>query len=180
MSKRLLVALAGVTLAAGLFLALAGQPSDAELLRRAREVARAYRGLVSRPRYVTLIDYRRSLLARRLAVVDTRGAGRVVLRARVSHAWNSGLLYATRFSDVNGSRCSSKGVFLTEETFAGRYGPSLRVRGLSPGVNGNARQRAIIFHPGLTYSAGCFMTAPDVNGRLISLIRDGSLVAVIE
>jgi len=47
-------------------------------------------------------------------------------------------------------------------------------------VNGNARRRAIIFHPGLTYSAGCFMTAPDVNGRLIPLIRGGSLVAVIE
>ena len=104
----------------------------------------------------------------------------MVLRARVSHAWNSGPVYATRFSDVNGSRCSSRGVFLTEETFDGRFGPSLRVRGLSPGVNGNARRRAIIFHPGLTYSAGCFMTAPDVNGRLIPLIRGGSLVAVIE
>ena len=89
-------------------------------------------------------------------------------------------MYATRFSDVNGSRCSSKGIFLTEETFNGRFGPTLHMRGLSPGVNGNARRRAIIFHPSLTYSAGCFMTAPDVNDRLISLIRGGSLVAVIE
>ena len=172
--------LAVVTLAAGLFLALAGQPTDAELLRRAQAVAQTHRGMASRPRYVTLIDYRRSILARRLAVVDTRGAGKVVLRARVSHAWNSGPLYATRFSDVNGSRCSSRRVFLTQETFAGQFGLSLRVRGLNPGVNGNARQRAIIFHPGLTYSAGCFMTAPDVNGRLISLIKGGSLVAVID
>ena len=69
MWKRLLAGLAGVTLATGLFLALAGRPSDAELLRRAREEAQAHRGPVSRPRYVTLIDSRRSILARRLAVV---------------------------------------------------------------------------------------------------------------
>ena len=83
MRKRLLVGMSGVTLAAGLFLALAGQFSDAELIIRAREVAQTHRGSVSRPRYVTLIDYRRSILARRLVVVDTRGAGRVVLRTRV-------------------------------------------------------------------------------------------------
>ena len=69
MWKRLLVVMTIVTLATGLFLALAGRSSDAELLRRAREVAQAHRGPVSRPRYVTLIDYRRSILARRLAVV---------------------------------------------------------------------------------------------------------------
>ena len=75
MWKRLLVGLTVVTLAAGLFLALAGQPSDAELIIRAREVAQGHRGSVSRPRYVTLIDYRRSILARRLAVV---AGGRVI------------------------------------------------------------------------------------------------------
>ena len=83
--------LTGVTLAAGLFLALAGQPSDAELIIRAREMAQTHRGSVSQPRYVTLINHRRSILARQLAVVDTRSVGRVVLRVRVSHAWNSSL-----------------------------------------------------------------------------------------
>ena len=179
MLKRVLLMLVGVLVGGVLLLALGGHRSDAELIAEAKSLAAANRNQGCASPYVTLIDYRRSILAQRLAVVDTRGAGHVVLRARVSHAWNSGLLYATRFSNVDGSRCSCQGVFLTQETYVGRFGPSLRVRGLNPGINANARARAIIFHAGLTYSAGCFMTAPDVNERLIALIKNGSLVAVV-
>ncbi len=162
----------------GAYLALAGRRADAELIRQARTLVQAYRSQARHARYVTLINYRRSILAQRLAVVDTRGPGRVVLRARVSHAWNSGLLYATRFSNANGSECSSLGVFLTQETYvSGKFGYAMRLRGLSPGLNTNARDRAVVFHPGYTYSAGCFMTAPAVNRFLIHIIKDGSLVA---
>lgn len=180
MLKKVLLILVGAMVGAVLFLTLGGYRSDAELIAQAKALGGANRSQVSISRYVTLIDYSRSILAQRLAVVDTRGAGQVVLRARVSHAWNSGLLYATRFSDINGSRCSCQGAFITQETYVGRFGPSLRVRGLNQGVNANARARAIIFHRGLTYSAGCFMTAPDVNERLIALIKNGSLVAVVK
>jgi hypothetical protein len=174
---RLFVLLILLVLGGGAYISLAGYRSDAELIQQARGVAQTYCSQAQHPRYVTLIDYRRSILAQRLAVVDTRRPGQVVVRARVSHAWNSGLLYATRFSNEIGSERSSLGAFLTQEAYeGGAFGYSMRLRGLSPGLNTNARHRAVVFHSGYTYSAGCFMTAPAVNRLLINLIKNGSLV----
>src|SRR5690242_6875053 len=47
----------------------------------------------------TLIDYSLPFTTVRLWVLDGQDASRVLMASRVSHAWKSGLLYATQFSN---------------------------------------------------------------------------------
>ena len=131
-------------------------------------------------RYLTIIDYRKNIFQTRLWVYDNQSRS-VVLSTRVSHAFNSGLLYPTKFSNDNGSELSSLGVFITGESYEkGNFGYSMRVDGITPSLNTNARVRAIVFHtdPGYRFSKGCFMTSRDVNRRLIDLIKNKSLVCI--
>ena len=75
---------------------------------------------------------------------------------------------------------SSKGSFVTLNTFDGTYGYSLRLKGLENGTNNNARKRGIIFHPsnGMTHSAGCFMLPDGIAEETFDKIKNGILVYV--
>lgn len=129
----------------------------------------------------TLIDYERPFTAVRLWVLDPNRGNAVVTSSRVSHAWKSGVLYATEFSNVNGSNLSSPGSYVTAvRPYEGRFGHSLRVRGLDRGVNDRAWERAIIFHPdlGMSHSLGCFMLPDSVAAGIIDSITGGSFVYV--
>jgi hypothetical protein len=129
----------------------------------------------------TLIDYSLPFTSVRLWVLDAEHGHSVVLASRVSHAWRSGLLYATTFSNQYGSELSSLGSFVTTtRPYDGGYGHSLRVRGLDPGQNDAALRRAIIFHPdlGMTHSAGCFMLPEDQAAQIVDTIAGGTFVYV--
>ncbi|WP_323896692.1 murein L,D-transpeptidase catalytic domain family protein [Aeromonas allosaccharophila] len=82
----------------------------------------------------------------------------------VSHGRNSGELAAERFSNQLNSRQSSLGVYRTAETYLGKHGYSLRLDGLSPGKNSNARKRAIVVH-GATYASPTHLRKYDKLGR---------------
>src|SRR5262245_46559758 len=58
-----------------------------------------HRGSVAKTHAWTLIDYSLPFTAVRLWVIDGHDEHRVLMASRVSHAWKSGLLYATRFSN---------------------------------------------------------------------------------
>ena len=159
------------------WLVTSGSDLDPALLRLGQSAARARRGDVARGDHITLIDYRKSILQTRLWVYDQK-AKKVVLAARVSHAWKSGALYARSFSNVNGSEKSCTGSFVTGTTYKGKYGYSLRVKGLDAS-NSNTMARSIIFHNApyyLPFTAGCF--ASNVNTEIINTIRGGSFVYV--
>jgi len=128
----------------------------------------------------TLIDYDLPFTAPRLWVFDRQRGLHVMLSSEVSHAWKSGALHATRFSNRPGSNLSSPGSYVTaQHTYEGRFGHSLRIRGLDPGVNDNAWTRAIVFHPSLvTHSLGCFMLPEPTSARIIDTIVGGSFVHV--
>jgi hypothetical protein len=64
----------------------------------------------------------------------------------VAHGRGSGDNYATSFSNAADSHQTSLGLFRTAETYIGGNGYSLRLDGLEPGVNDNARARAIVMH----------------------------------
>lgn len=49
------------------------------------------------------------------------------------------------FSNVEGSHCSSDGLYLTYGWYTGRFGTSIRLDGLDP-TNSNALDRAIVMH----------------------------------
>ena len=105
-------------------------------------------------RYVTLIDYTKPVVVKRLWVVELT-TGRTVLTSHVFHALNSGLFYATKLSNVEGSEMSCVGSFVTQATYQGRFGYSLRVQGLDA-KNSNTLRRSIVFHSSLIpiYSQG--------------------------
>ena len=90
-------------------------------------------------------DYSLPSTARRLWVFDMR-EGRLLQHEHVAHGRGSGDNYATAFSNRDGSHQSSLGLFRTAETYMGGNGYSLRLYGLEPGVNDNARARSIVMH----------------------------------
>jgi hypothetical protein len=94
---------------------------------------------------LAVIDYSRPSTARRLWVFDVAG-DRLLQREYVAHGQGSGDNLATRFSNVDGSHQSSLGLYRTAETYDGDNGYSLRMDGLDPGFNDNARSRAIVMH----------------------------------
>jgi len=141
----------------------------------------AHRGRIDNDRVWTLIDYDLPFTAVRLWVFDRREGLHILHASRVSHAWKSGVLHATRFSNRPGSNLSSIGSYVTaRHTYDGRYGHSLRVRGLDPGVNDNAWKRDIVFHPdlGLSHSLGCFMLPEPAVRAIVDTIVGGSFVYV--
>jgi hypothetical protein len=137
---------------------------------------------------LTLIDYGLPSTARRLWVLDV-DQSRLLLHEWVAHGRASGEDRAERFSNEPGSFMSSLGGFLTGATYLGRHGYSLRLRGLEPGLNGRAEERAIVVH-GAEYvgmpfvrrwgrlgrSLGCPAVRPEAAAALIDAIKDGTLL----
>lgn len=136
---------------------------------------------------LTVIDYSRPATEKRLWVVDV--ISREVLETEyVAHGEGSGDLFATQFSNRNGSRQSSLGTFITGGTFNGVRGYSLRLHGLDPGINDNAYFRGIVIHgtPGVSESKarkgmmgrteGCPAVSSEAAKRLIPRIANGTVV----
>jgi hypothetical protein len=115
--------------------------------------------------------------------------GRLVFEELVAHGRNTGEKVAERFSNVEGSKMSSLGLFQATETYYGSNGYSLRLRGLDAGFNDNALSRAIVMH-GAPYvseaiaarlgrlgrSWGCPAVRPEVARVVIDALKGGALL----
>jgi hypothetical protein len=137
---------------------------------------------------LTVIDYSLPSTHRRLWVIDL-DSGEVLFHELVAHGKNTGANHAREFSNESGSLQSSLGVFRTARTYSGKHGYSLRLDGLEPGVNDNARDRAIVMH-GASYvtegfaaqhgrlgrSWGCPALDPGVSDQVIDAIGGGTLL----
>jgi hypothetical protein len=118
-------------------------------------------GAVAMPRTLTVIDYSRPSTEKRLWVFDL-ATRELLYEELVAHGQGSGANHATRFSNEPESHQTSLGLFVTDETYVGKNGYSLRLDGLDAGINDRARQRAIVMH-GAPYVSETFVRA---NGRL--------------
>src|SRR5262249_9969269 len=148
----------------------------------------AQRGVVLRENLLTVIDYTRPSTEPRLWVLDL-GAGRVLYRELVAHGKASGDNTTRAFSNAPGSLMSSVGLCLTDVSYVGRNGYSLRLRGLDAGVNDHAYERAIVVH-GATYvsqavaarlgrlgrSWGCPAVRAEIARPLIDVIKDRTVL----
>ena len=94
---------------------------------------------------LAVIDYSRPSTEQRLWVFDLVD-GRLLHREYVAHGSGSGENFAKHFSNNEGSYQTSLGLYRTAETYIGKNGYSLRMDGLDPGFNDNARPRAIVMH----------------------------------
>lgn len=137
---------------------------------------------------LAVIDYSMPSTQRRLWVFDLQRP-RLLLQELVAHGRGSGENLARRFSNVEGSHQSSIGLFRAAETYSGKHGYSLRVDGLEPGFNDQARDRAIVIH-GADYvnpawikgqgrigrSLGCPAVRREVARTVIDSLKGGQFI----
>lgn len=137
---------------------------------------------------LTVIDYSLPSKQPRLWVFDT-DQRQLLFEERVAHGKNTGGHAASSFSNANGSKQTSLGLFRTADTYHGGNGYSLRLDGLDKGYNDKARERYIVMH-GAWYvnddlvrkqgrigrSWGCPAVREEIAKQLIDTIKDGSLV----
>jgi len=94
---------------------------------------------------ITIIDFSKPSTRERLFVVDLKNK-KILYKSLVAHGKNSGGDMASSFSNSPRSLKSSLGFYRTAETYSGKYGYSLKLDGLEPGINDNARKRGIVVH----------------------------------
>ena len=145
-------------------------------------------GDIAAPPTLTLIDYSRPSVEPRLWVFDL-ATGRLLFKELVAHGRNTGENMSLHFSDDMNSRQSSIGLFVTDDTYIGSNGYSLRMNGLEPGFNARARERAIVMH-GAPYvnadmaakqgrlgrSWGCPALREAVAHKIIDTVRGGGVI----
>lgn len=139
---------------------------------------------------ITIVDFRLPSTDKRLWVIDLERDS-TIIHTYVSHGVNTGNLYATKFSNRPNSNQSSLGFFRTGETYYGRNGYSMRLDGLEPGINHNARKRAIVVHGAwyanpsiiartgrLGRSFGCPAVPEAIHRTLIDTIANGTVLFI--
>ena len=143
---------------------------------------------VKAPQRLALVDYSRASVDRRLWIFDLQ-AKTLVFTDYVAHGRGSGENFARAFSNREGSLQSSLGLFGTAEAYFGAHGRSLRLDGLEPGINDQARARAIVLH-GADYvnpqlgilqgrigrSHGCPAVRPKVVDQVIDSLQGGQML----
>ncbi|MEO5562185.1 MAG: murein L,D-transpeptidase catalytic domain family protein [Chitinophagaceae bacterium] len=95
--------------------------------------------------YLTICDFSQSSGKKRLYIIDLCNE-QLVMNTYVAHGRNSGGEYAARFSNKPSSLQSSLGFFVTQNTYFGEHGLSLRIAGLEAGYNDKALRRGIVVH----------------------------------
>jgi len=118
-------------------------------------------GAITDPSTLTVIDYSKPSSEKRLWVFDLRSQ-ELLYEELVAHGQGSGDNLANVFSNEPDTHASSLGLFLTEGTYVGKNGYSLRLKGLDEGFNHRAGERAIVMH-GAPYVSEEFVKK---NGRL--------------
>jgi hypothetical protein len=119
---------------------------------------------------LAIIDYTLPSHTPRLWVLDLQKR-KLLFEELVAHGKGSGEDVPNAFSDLEGSHQSSLGLYLTDETYEGGNGYSLKLQGLSRGFNESAMQRAIVMH-------GAAYVNPEVVSALGRLGRSWGCPAV--
>ena len=139
---------------------------------------------------LTIADMSKPSSEKRLFVINVN-TGEVLFKTLVAHGRNSGQEYARNFSNSKSSYASSLGFYVTTDTYFGKHGYSLRLRGCEKGFNDNANSRAIVVH-GASYvsesfieqngylgrSQGCPAVPEELSKKIIDVIKDGSCLFV--
>lgn len=139
---------------------------------------------------LTIIDFSKPSSEERLFIIDIKNQ-KLLKRSLVAHGQNSGELFAKKFSNKPSSHMSSLGMYITDITYEGKHGYSLRLKGVDKGFNDKAYERAIVIH-GANYvsttyieqvgrigrSFGCPALSKDDNQIVIDLIKGGSCLYI--
>ena len=145
-------------------------------------------GDVTSPPTLTVIDYSKPSTEKRLWVYDL-ASRELLFEELVAHGSGSGQNLPTLFSNEPETHRSSLGLFVTEDTYVGKNGYSLRLNGLDTGYNDHARERAIVMHGAPYVSAdvakrqgrlgrswGCPALEAGIARQVIDRVKGGGLV----
>jgi hypothetical protein len=149
------------------------------------------KGLVTPAKSIlTVIDFTKSSREKRMWIIDL-DAKKVLFNTLVAHGRNTGDDKAVKFSNQPNSYMSSLGFYLTDATYFGKHGLSLRLSGMDNGYNSNARERAIVMH-GADYatdafvkqygrlgrSLGCPALPQEISKEVIMTVKDKTLLYI--
>ncbi len=148
------------------------------------------KGIVGADSILTIIDFSKSSKKKRLYVIDLKNED-LVFNTVVAHGRNSGGEYAKSFSNKPSSNKSSLGFYVTEKTYEGGNGYSLKLNGAETGINDKALARAIVMH-GADYaneevinskgylgrSFGCPAVPQKYTKKIINTIKEGNCLFV--
>jgi len=144
------------------------------------------KNLIQKPNLLSIADLSQSSNSKRLYVIDMIEK-KVLFNTYVAHGHNSGEEFAHFFSNKPNSYKSSLGFYLTENTYEGANGLSLKLKGVERGINDDAEQRNIVMH-GAPYvcesfikkngrlgrSQGCPAVPQELCEPLVNMIKEGS------
>lgn len=133
---------------------------------------------------LTIVDFTKPSTEKRMWIIDIK-KNKLLLNTYVAHGQGSGANLANAFSNTAESHQSSLGFYITNETYIGKHGLSLKLDGQDKGSNDKARNRAIVIH-GASYvsesfikqtgrlgrSYGCPAVSEKLNSKIISMIKD--------
>jgi L,D-transpeptidase catalytic domain len=145
---------------------------------------------ISNISYLTICDFSQPSSKKRLYIIDMEKV-LLITNTYVAHGKNSGAEYATKFSNTPESLQSSLGFYITDHTYTGEHGLSLRINGVEPGINDKAMERSIVIH-GAAYvdgarakagvfmgrSFGCPAVPQNESGKIISTIKNGTCLFI--
>lgn len=145
---------------------------------------------LSKNNVITIIDFNLPSSKKRLWTIDVN-SGEILIHSLVAHGKNSGDNKAQKFSNTPHSLQSSLGFYLTENTYFGKHGYSLRLKGMEKGINDKAFERAIVVHSAdyvsedfikangrLGRSFGCPALPKNINEKFINTTKEGSLLFI--
>ena len=142
--------------------------------------------LIRNKNVITIADFSKPSNQKRIYVIDLK-KNKVIFQSLVAHGRNSGLEYATSFSNENDSHKSSLGFYVTQNTYTGDCGYALKLKGCEKGFNDHAYKRAIVMHGSeyvtdqflksngfLGRSFGCPALPEKISKKIIDAIKNGS------
>jgi hypothetical protein len=145
---------------------------------------------LNKPNILSICDMSQSSRNKRLYILDM-DQHTVLVNTYVAHGRNSGTEFARTFSNSPSSHKSSLGFYITQGTYNGNNGLSLKIRGMERGFNDKALGRNIVVH-GSQYvgpdflemnqfcgrSYGCPAVPADESDEIIDLIKEGSCLFI--
>lgn len=143
-------------------------------------------GKLNNDKIISIIDFSLPSGKKRLFILDLVNY-KILFNTFVAHGKNSGKDYANQFSNKNESYQSSLGFYVTQDTYDGKHGYSLRLEGEEKGINDNAISRAIVMHSAwyvnenvvrsqgyIGRSQGCPAISEELHKPIIEKIKNGS------
>ena len=145
---------------------------------------------INKKELLSIIDFSKSSNKKRFFILDLKKQ-KTIFEEYVAHGTNTGVVFATSFSNKRHSNQSSLGFYLTGRTYKGRNGFSLKLHGKEQKFNSNAYQRGVVIH-GANYvnesfikkngrlgrSFGCPAVDANINKDIINYIKNGSCLFI--